>query len=143
MSDFNGPGAYRLIYANSPSGSPAAVEIKDGKKDDKSKAVMKGKEKSDNQIWHIVDRGDGTVSKHREYLIINRLTGLFLACEEGEKKGGRVTSNRDSPNYNRVGWNIIPTRNDSGTYLVTPFNNSKLSLTPDYYKPDTGTELTI
>ncbi|KAM0690442.1 hypothetical protein Q7P36_009209 [Cladosporium allicinum] len=124
MSDWIGPNCYRIENFQNRG---AAVAVKDGSPNVVQKSNMADEHDMENQ-WIIALAGSGT-SKRDEFLIINRGNKMFLTCSApAPTRVGPLTMTQNDPLSTLCRWNITPTRNNTGTFLITPVVDSTLRL---------------
>ncbi|CAN9394763.1 unnamed protein product [Alternaria alternata] len=129
MSSWIGPSIYRIENHNVRK---AALQLRSGDKAEKANVIIHSAN-DEFSHWQFVHVGSGTSGKD-EFMIINVETGLHLTASDKSDsykveamagtspnffvdncKAGATTVTRDSPALQRTHWNVVPTRNGTGT----------------------------
>ncbi|PSN65755.1 hypothetical protein BS50DRAFT_677124 [Corynespora cassiicola Philippines] len=138
MSDWIGANVYRI---ENYKDRKAAVAFSGGDRKDGTPCLIWNNDPNKNDRFMFVYLGIGS-SGRDEYHIINRKSGTYMSCGEGAKQE-KLYGNTLSPWLNRVRWNVIPTRNGTGTYWITPAANKEMKLVTEGEVLSNGTALQI
>ncbi|CAN9379432.1 unnamed protein product [Alternaria alternata] len=137
MSSWVGPSIYRIENHNVRK---AAVQLKSGDKAEKANVILHSANDKFSH-WQFVHVGSGTSGKD-EFMIINVETGLHLTAPDN-CKAGPTTVTRDSPALQRTHWNVVPTRNGTGTYWILSAGNKDMKLLTSSYQTADNTKCEI
>ncbi|KAF5368250.1 hypothetical protein D9757_008429 [Collybiopsis confluens] len=110
MSDYTGPGVYRLH----PEHAPSTVAHLPGPNNANGTqaTIWTASVTADHLKWVIAYAGQ------EEYFILNYATGGYLTSEAGGKNDGKITVNLIAPSDKRARWKIVPARTGTGSYYI-------------------------